>query len=191
MWSLASKKHCCILDNVSISSSTGISDFFTLGWPFHRLGNFKLPGHACFLTPTPCTQILMWLPWDVAWTFMKMVISLVVQTYNLAFQCCVTLMHGNTGTILLSVLQNSSIIGLLWSFNALKVKVKSLSRVQLFVTPCTVAYQASPSMGFSRQEYWSGILIQGIFPTQGLNPGLPHCRQSLLPSEPPGKFKTS
>ena len=37
------------------------------------------------------------------------------------------------------------------------MKVKSLSRVQLFVTPWTVAYQAPPSMGFSRQEYWSGL----------------------------------
>ena len=36
-----------------------------------------------------------------------------------------------------------------------KVKGKSLSRVQLLVTPWTTAYQASPSMGFSRQEYWS------------------------------------
>ena len=36
------------------------------------------------------------------------------------------------------------------------VKVKSLSRVRLLVTPWTAAYQASPSMGFSRQEYWSG-----------------------------------
>ena len=35
-------------------------------------------------------------------------------------------------------------------------EVKSLSRVQLFVTPWTIAYQASPFMGFSRQEYWSG-----------------------------------
>ena len=38
-----------------------------------------------------------------------------------------------------------------------KVKVKSLSRVQLLVTPWTVAYQAPPSMGFARQEYWSGV----------------------------------
>ena len=44
-------------------------------------------------------------------------------------------------------------------FNAWKwkVKVKSLSRVQLFATPWTTAYQAPPSMGFSRQEYWSGV----------------------------------
>ena len=38
-----------------------------------------------------------------------------------------------------------------------KVKVKSLSHVRLFATPWTVAHQAPPSMGFSRQEYWSGL----------------------------------
>ena len=38
-----------------------------------------------------------------------------------------------------------------------KVKVKSLSRVQLFATWWTVAYHAPPSMGFSKQEYWSGL----------------------------------
>ena len=38
-----------------------------------------------------------------------------------------------------------------------KVKVKSLSRVQLSATPSTAAFQAPPAMGFSRQEYWSGV----------------------------------
>ena len=42
-------------------------------------------------------------------------------------------------------------------FLKLKVKVKSLSHVRLFATPWTVAYQVPPSMGFSRQEYWSGF----------------------------------
>ena len=44
-------------------------------------------------------------------------------------------------------------------FNAWKwkVKVKSLNRVRLFTTPWTAAHQAPPSMGFSRQEYWSGV----------------------------------
>ena len=40
-----------------------------------------------------------------------------------------------------------------------KVKVKSLSRVRLLATPWTAAHQAPPSMGFSRQEYWSGVLL--------------------------------
>ena len=43
------------------------------------------------------------------------------------------------------------------------MKVKSLSRVRLFATPWTVAYQAPPSMGFSRQEYWSGLPFPLLF----------------------------
>ena len=50
-----------------------------------------------------------------------------------------------------------------------KVKVKSLSCVRLVATPWTAAYQAPPSMGFSRQEYWSGLSLPShvyIFPNQ-------------------------
>ena len=43
-----------------------------------------------------------------------------------------------------------------------KVKGKSLSRVRLLVTPWTTAYQAPPSMGFSRQEYWSGVPLPSL-----------------------------
>ena len=46
------------------------------------------------------------------------------------------------------------------------MKVKLLSHVQLLVTPWTVAYQAPPSMGFSRQKYWSGLPLP--------SPKLPH-----------------
>ena len=55
------------------------------------------------------------------------------------------------------------------------------SHVQLFATPGTVAYQALMSMGFSRQEYWSGLpfLLQGIFPNQWLNPSPALQRDSL------------
>ena len=51
--------------------------------------------------------------------------------------------------------------------------MKLLSHVRLFATPWTIAYQAPPFMGFSRQEYWSGLPfpLQGIFSTQGSNPG--------------------
>ena len=56
-----------------------------------------------------------------------------------------------------------------------------LDHVWLSATLWTVAGQAPLSMGFSRQEYWSGFhsLLQGIFPTQESNPGLLHCRQIL------------
>ena len=43
-----------------------------------------------------------------------------------------------------------------------KVKMKSLSRVRLLATSWTAAYQAPPSMGFSRQEYWSGVPLPSL-----------------------------
>ena len=69
------------------------------------------------------------------------------------------------------------------------MKVKSLSRVRLFATPWTVAYQASLSMGFSRQEYWSGLLFPspGDIPNPGIEPGSPALWADALLSEPPGK----
>ena len=48
-------------------------------------------------------------------------------------------------------------LGCHFLLQCMKVKVKSLNRVWLFATPWTAAYQAPPSMGFSRQEYWSGV----------------------------------
>ena len=55
------------------------------------------------------------------------------------------------------------------------MKVKSLSRVRLFVTPWTVAYQAPLPMGFSRQEYWSRVQFPspGDLPNPGIEPGFP------------------
>ena len=56
-----------------------------------------------------------------------------------------------------------------------------LSHVLPFAISWTIAHQAPLSMEFSRQEYRSGLpcLLQGIFLTQGSNPGLPHCRKIL------------
>ena len=67
------------------------------------------------------------------------------------------------------------------------MKVKSLSRVRLFETPWTVAYQAPPSMEFSRQEYWSGLPFPspGDLPDPGIEPGSPALRADALPSDPP------
>ena len=61
------------------------------------------------------------------------------------------------------------------AMNNLKVKVKSLSRVRLFATPWTVAYQALLSMGFSRQESWSGLPFPspGDLPDPGIEPRSP------------------
>ena len=65
------------------------------------------------------------------------------------------------------------------------------SRVQLFVTPWTITYQAPPTIGFSRQEHWSGVPFtsSGDLPDPGIKPGSPALQADALPSEPPGKLK--
>ena len=67
--------------------------------------------------------------------------------------------------------------------------MKSLSCVRLFATPWTVAHQAPPSMGFSRQEYWSGLPFPspGDLPDPGIEPRSSTLRADALTSEPPGK----
>ena len=63
------------------------------------------------------------------------------------------------------------------------------SHVQLFVSPWTVARQAPLSMGFSRQEYWSGLPFPspGDLPNPRIKAGSPALQADSLPSEPPGK----
>ena len=69
------------------------------------------------------------------------------------------------------------------------VEVKSLSRVRLFATLWMVACQAPPSMGFSRQEYWSGLPFPspGDLPDPGIKPRSLALQADALSSEPPGK----
>ena len=66
--------------------------------------------------------------------------------------------------------------------------MKSLSHVQLSATPWTVAYQRPLSMGFFRQEYWSGLPFPspGDLPNPGIEPWSPTLQANAL-SEPPGK----
>ena len=77
--------------------------------------------------------------------------------------------------------------------NYRKEKVKSLSRVQLLETPWTVAYQASPFMGFSRQEYHIALPFPspGDLPDPGIKPRSPTLQADALPSEPPGAMETA
>ena len=66
-------------------------------------------------------------------------------------------------------------------------KEKSLSRVRLIANPWTVAYQAFPAMGFSKQEYWSGLPFPspGDLPDLGIESGSPAMEADALTSEPP------
>ena len=67
--------------------------------------------------------------------------------------------------------------------------MKSLSRVQLFATPWTVAYQAPLLVELSRQEYRSGLPFPslGDLPNPGIEPGPTTLQADALPPEPPGK----
>ena len=67
-----------------------------------------------------------------------------------------------------------------------EVKVKSLSCVWLFATPWTITYQAPLSMGFSRQEYWNGLLFPspGDLPNPGIEPRSPALQADTLLPEP-------
>ena len=69
------------------------------------------------------------------------------------------------------------------------MKVKSLNGVQLFEILWTVAYQAHSSMGFSRQEHWSGWSVPspGDLPNPGIKQGSLALQADALPFEPPGK----
>ena len=80
-------------------------------------------------------------------------------------------------------------VGCRFLLQCMKVKVKSLSRVRLFATPWTVAHQAPLSMGFPRQEYWSGLPFPspGDLPDPGIGPRSPTLQADALTSEPPGK----
>ena len=70
-----------------------------------------------------------------------------------------------------------------------EVKCSLLSHVRLLATPWTVAHQASLSMEFSRQEYWSGLPFPspGDLPDPGMGPGSPTMQAVSLLSKTPGK----
>ena len=73
-----------------------------------------------------------------------------------------------------------------WEYGYACVRVQSLSHVLLFVTPWIVVRQAPQSMGFSRQEHWSGwpFPSPGDLPDPGTEPGSPALQADSLPSEP-------
>ena len=109
--------------------------------------------------------------------------------------------EGNGNTLQYSCLENSMDWGAWWATyspwvaksrtwlnNIISKWVSSLSRVRLFATAWTVAYQASPSVGFSRQEYWSVLPFPspGDLPDPGIEPRSPSLEADALTSEPPG-----
>jgi len=117
-----------------------------------------------FLNPA-WTSGISWFTycWSLAWRILSITL-LACAAASKSLRSCPTLcdpIDGSPpGSPVPGILQARTLEWVAISFsNAWKweLKVKLLSHVRLFVTPWTVAYQAPPSMGFSRQEHWSGV----------------------------------
>ena len=114
------------------------------------------------------TAVNWWCPWAL-WSVISCIQSYWFKYYAMlcyakSLQSCPTLcdpIEGSPpGSAIPGILQARILEWVAISFSSAwkrKVKVKSLSRVRLLATPWTAAYQAPPSMGFSRQEYRSGV----------------------------------
>ena len=103
-------------------------------------------------------------PWALLVGMLVGIATVENDTAAKSLQSCLTLCNpidgSPPGSPVPGILQERTLEWVAISFSNAwqwKVKVKSLSRVRLCVTPWTAAYQAPPSMGFSRQEYWSGV----------------------------------
>ena len=172
-----------------------------LEWVAHLFssGSSRPRNQFSFLDPFPLWVVLIFLLADqiplvksVSWTIFQWGTGKVSAVLFISRQSWATPENSSgfsafmTSRLTLTPWPFASIVlNHLWKW---KVKVKWLSRVWLFVTPWTVAYQAPPSMGFSRQEYWSGVPFPspGDLPDPGIEPGSPALQADALTSEPQG-----
>ena len=101
-----------------------------------------------------------YFPWKVMDAYYKHYAAAAAKSLQSCLTLCDPIDGSPLGSSVPGVLQARILEWVAISFSHAwkwKVKVNSLSRAWLSATPCTAAYQAPPSMGFSRQEYWSGL----------------------------------
>ena len=139
------------------------------GWKtiFHANGKQKKAGVAVFISEKKIDLKIRKIKSDKEGYYIMITGSIQEEDmlcYAKSFQSCLTLcdrIDGSPpGSPVPGILQARTLEWVAISFSSAwkwKVKVKSLSRVWLLATPWTEAYQAPPSMGFSRKEYWSGV----------------------------------
>ena len=108
--------------------------------------------------------------WSLAWRVLSITLVVCAAAAAKSLQSCPTLCDPIDGSPpgfpVPGILQARTLEWVAISFSNAgkwKVKAKSLSRVWLLATPWTAAYQAPPSMGFSRQEYWSGVPLPSLW----------------------------
>ena len=118
--------------------------------------HMKRPGSACWMmTEWHVTQLSYYIS-----QFARCSAAAAAKSLQSCPTLCDPIGGSPPGSPVPGILQASTLEWVAISFSNAwkwKMKVKSLSRVWLLATPWTAAYQAPPSMGFSRQEYWSGV----------------------------------
>ena len=113
---------------------------------------------ACFLSSVNCQFFFFFF--FFYWRKTSLVLKVAAKSLQSCPILCDPIEGSPPGSPVPGILQARTLEWVAISFSNAwkwKVKVKSLSRVQLFAVPWTAAYQAPPPMGFSRQEYWSGM----------------------------------
>ena len=123
---------------------------------------FRFQYRTYFGTYPPILHRLLWSwgLWDISW--LPLLLLLLLLSRFSRVRLCATRDGSPLGCPIPGILRERTLEWVaISSSNAWKwkVKVKSLSRVGLVATPWTAAYQPPPSMGFSRQEYWSGLPV--------------------------------
>ena len=125
--------------------------------------------------------------WEASWHLFTAAAAAAAKSLQSCPTLCDPIDGSPSGSLVPGILQAKTLEWVAISFSSAwkwRVKVKSLSHVRLFATPWTAAYQAPPSMGFSRQEYWSGVPLPS--PTSSL--GEPKNRSFNLLCNPPGQL---
>ena len=150
---------CNIYDKRCLSNSQQLSDF-TITFHFHALEK-EMATHSSILA--------IWQMRKLKHRYVKITsAAAAAKSLQLCPTLCDPIDGSPPGSPFPGILQARTLEWVAISFSKAwkgKVKVKSLSRIRLLGTPWTAAYQAPPSMGFSRQEYWSGChcLLQNNF----------------------------
>ena len=131
-------------------------------WPCLLLRPLECDGITYAPSDKFATSLLQLVPVLTMYTYVQCIS--VVSSSSAVAQSCLTLCdpmeYSPPGSSIHGILQARTLEWGAISFSNAwkwKVKVKSLSRLRLVATPWTIAHQAPPSMGFSRQEYWSGV----------------------------------
>ena len=172
-----------IVNKAEIDVFLELSCFLMIQWMLAIWSLVPLP----FLKPS-WTSGSSWFMycWSLAWRILSITLPACAAK---SLQSCPTLCNpidsSPPGSPVPGILQARTVEWVAIAFSNAwkwKVKVKSLSRVRLFMTPWTAAYQAPPSVGFSRQEYWSGV--------PSLSPYYPVRRVQLCTQQCLGQHRT-